>query len=97
MKELIDKTEVVTEIDKIINDANYVPFTDEVLGKLTACKKIKNFINTLEVKDVNDVYKQGYNDAIDKFCEFMQNCEGYVVSGNKCNYDNFIKYMEEQQ
>jgi len=40
-------------------------------------------------------YKQGYNDAIDKFCKFMQSCEGYVVSGNKCNYDNFIKYMEE--
>ena len=44
-----------------------------------------------------DAYKQGYKDAIDKVCEFMQSCEGYVVSGNKCNYDNFIKYMEEQQ
>lgn len=44
-----------------------------------------------------DAYKQGYKDAIEKACEFMQSCEGYVVSGNKCNYDNFIKYMEEQQ
>ena len=34
---------------------------------------------------------------IDKFCEFMQSCEGYVVSGEKCNYDNFMKFMEEQQ
>jgi hypothetical protein len=34
---------------------------------------------------------------IGKFCEFMQSCEGYVVSGEKCNYDNFIKFMEEQQ
>ena len=34
---------------------------------------------------------------IDKFCEFMQSCEGYVVCGEKCNYDNFIKFMEEQQ
>lgn len=34
---------------------------------------------------------------IDKFCEFMQSCEGYVVSGKKCNYDNFMKFMEEQQ
>lgn len=42
-----------------------------------------------------DAYKQGYKDAIDKFCKFMQDCEGYVVSGNKCNYENFIKYMEE--
>ena len=42
-----------------------------------------------------DAYKQGYKDAIDKVCEFMQSCEGYVVSGEKCNYENFIKYMEE--
>lgn len=34
---------------------------------------------------------------IDKFCEFMQSCEGYVVSGEKCNYENFMKFMEEQQ
>ena len=33
---------------------------------------------------------------IDKFCEFMQSCEGYVVSGEKCNYDNFMKFMEEK-
>lgn len=34
---------------------------------------------------------------INKFCKFMQSCEGYVVSGEKCNYDNFIKFMEEQK
>ena len=34
---------------------------------------------------------------INKFCEFMQSCEGYVVCGEKCNYDNFMKFMEEQQ
>ena len=33
---------------------------------------------------------------LDKFCEFMQSCEGYVVSGEKCNYENFMKFMEEQ-
>ena len=55
--ELIDKAEVVTEIDKIINETNNVPFTDEVLGKLTDCKKIKNFINILEVKEV-DINKE---------------------------------------
>lgn len=42
-------------------------------------------------------WELGWQDAIDKVCEFMQSCEGYVVSGNKCNYENFIKYMEEQQ
>jgi len=34
---------------------------------------------------------------INKFCEFMQSCEGYVVSGEKCNYDNFMKFLEEEQ
>lgn len=33
---------------------------------------------------------------IDKFCEFMQSCEGYVVSGEKCNYENFMKFMNAQ-
>lgn len=30
---------------------------------------------------------------IDKFCEFMQSCEGHVVGGEKCNYDNFMKFI----
>ncbi len=63
-----------------------------IMGKSDITESVGDFI----VKEVDDAYKQGYNDAIDKFCKFMQSCEGYVVSGNKCNYDNFIKYMEEQ-
>ena len=54
--------------------------------------EMKEILNTIQ-----ESYKQGYKDAIDKFCEFMQSCEGYVVSGEKCNYENFIKFMEEQQ
>lgn len=34
---------------------------------------------------------------IDKICEFMQSCEGYIVSGEKCNYNNFMKFLEEKQ
>ena len=44
-----------------------------------------------------DAYEQGYKDAIERFCEFMQSCIGYVVSGEKCNYDTFMKFMEGQQ
>ena len=51
----------------------------------------------LLVEERMEDWELGYKDAIDKFCKFMQDCEGYVVSGNKCNYENFIKYMEEQQ
>ena len=44
-------------------------------------------------KHYDDGYADGYKDAIDKACEFMESCVGYVVSGEKCNYENFIKYM----
>lgn len=50
-----------------------------------------------EFVDVIDAYMLGYKDAIEKACEFMESCVGYVVNGEKCNYENFIKYMEEQQ
>ena len=91
---LIDKSAVVEEIEKrrSRNSKNKLN-----LAAAFEDNYFLSFLDTLEVKDVNDAYKQGYNDAIDKFCEFMQDCEGYVVSGTKCNYDNFIKYMEEQQ
>ena len=46
--------------------------------------------------EITDAYEQGYKDAIDKFCLYMENCKGYVVNGSKCNYDSFIKFMEEQ-
>lgn len=49
-----------------------------------------------EFVDVIDAYVQGYKDAVDKFCEFMQSCEGYVVSGEKCNYENFMKFLNVQ-
>lgn len=107
MGELIDKTTVVAEIESYIsnykdivaktdrNDSTWVDSVSMIDAKIGVLQHLLFFLNTLEVKDVNDAYKQGYNDAIDKFCEFMQNCEGYVVSGTKCNYDNFIKYMEQ--
>lgn len=95
MKELIDKAAVVTAVKTIYNeDYKFLP-SDLVESVQDFKDDLLIALDTLEVKDVNDAYKQGYNDAIDKFCEFMQNCEGYVVSGTKCNYDNFIKYMEQ--
>lgn len=97
MEQYIDKAAVVAEIERLREEEYPCDTFEESTGYYNALDEIATFLNTLEVKDANDAYKQGYNDAIDKFCKFMQNCEGYVVSGNKCNYDNFIKYMEEQQ
>lgn len=46
--------------------------------------------------DLQDAYMAGYDKAVEKFCEWMQECEGYVVSGQKCNYENFIKAMGKE-
>lgn len=50
---LIDKAAVVAEIEGIEYETNYEPFTDEVLGKRKVCKDIKEFLDTLEVKEVD--------------------------------------------
>lgn len=82
----------------IIKKMNQLNNMEELCITMILCSVLHGLISVGDfiVKEVDDAYKQGYNDAIDKFCKFMQSCEGYVVSGNKCNYDNFIKYMEEQ-
>lgn len=51
--ELIDKATVVAEIERIEYETNYEPFTDEVLGKRNGCRKIREFLDTLEVKEVD--------------------------------------------
>ena len=48
---LIDKDALVAGIERIEYETNYEPFTDEVFGKRKVCKDIKDFLNTLEVKD----------------------------------------------
>lgn len=51
--ELIDKAAVVAEIKRIEYETNYKPFTDEVLGERNICKKIREFLDTIEVKKVD--------------------------------------------
>ena len=60
-----------------------------------ASKKATKYTVGEIAKHYNDGYSDGYKDAIEKVCEFMQSCD--VVSGEKCNYDNFIKFMKKQQ
>jgi len=52
--------------------------------------EMKEILETIDAS-----YKQGWKDAIEKFCLYMEKCNGYVVNGNKCNYDSFIKFMQE--
>lgn len=55
---------------------------------------------TNEMKDcleaINESYKQGYNDAVDKACEFM---EGFLWSSKPRYYliEDFKRAMNEQQ
>ena len=58
MGQYIPKSAVVAEIERIEYETNYEPFTDEVFGKRKVCKDIKDFLNTLEVKEV-DLEKLG--------------------------------------
>lgn len=51
--ELIDKSEVMAEIEKMRNEAH--PNSEWNHGYVTSCEKILSFLDTLEVKDVKDV------------------------------------------
>ena len=53
MKQYIDKSALVAEIERIENELNSEIFTDEFLGKRWFCKHIKPFLDTLEVKEVD--------------------------------------------
>lgn len=50
---MTDKEKILAKIKSLLNETNYEPFTDEVLGKICACKSLLSFIDTLEEKDVD--------------------------------------------
>ena len=66
MTQYIDKSAVMAEIESIEYETNYEPFTDEVLGKRKVCKDIKDFLDTLEVKEeildesIREAFKSGF-------------------------------------
>lgn len=53
MKQYIDKSALLADIERIENELNSEIFTDEFLGKRWFCKHIKSFLDTLEVKEVD--------------------------------------------
>jgi len=53
MKQYIDKSALVAEIERIKHETNYEPFTDEVFGKRYVCGSLLSFLDTLEVKEVD--------------------------------------------
>ena len=49
---LIDKDALVAEIEKLIDEAKIYP-SDFYCGRLSICKELMNFFDTLEVKEVD--------------------------------------------
>ena len=110
MKQLIDKSAVVAEIERRRRDWHYGSST-EAKFKREECDDILSFLDTLEVKEVDEEYngkamlhvlekgvKQGKRELIDRACEWLRkelvNFEDYSGMGEELISD-FRKAMEE--
>ena len=103
MKELIDKSAVVAAVKTIYNeDYKFLPsdlvesvqdFKDDLLTALDGLSTVKN---------ANDAYKQGYNDAIDKVCKWLKFNYAEFTDNTRLGIkideliNDFKKDMEEQ-
>ena len=69
MTEYIPKSALVAEIERIEHETNYEPFTDEVLGKRCTCRSLLSFINTIEVKEVEEPVSEDLEEAAFDYAE----------------------------
>ena len=83
--ELIDKDAVVAEIERIEYETNYETFTDEVFGKRKVCKDIKDFLDTLEVKEVD----------LEKELDFVKDAYYYFTSDERSSMKKVAKHFFE--
>lgn len=68
MKQYIDKSALLAEIERIENELKYEIFTDEFLGKRWFCKHIKSFLDALEAKEAdleNEIEEVKHNYKVD--------------------------------
>ena len=91
-KKLIDKDALVAEIDFILNETNYKPFTDEVLGERKVCRDIKDFLNTIEIKEV-DLEKEATKIVQSK--EFIESKESPILLIAKHFFELGLKLQKE--
>lgn len=99
-QKLIDKSAVVMEIKKIYNeDYKFLP-SDLVEGVQDFKDDLLIALDTLEVKETDDAYKQGYNDAIDKACDaYCRLCDTKECGDtSECEWvEKFRKRLMRQQ
>lgn len=78
---LIDKSALVAEIKKLEDEAKIYPSSFDC-GRLSVCKELMNFIDTLEVKEENSVWHNiddtpNYNlNGISDF--IIDSCYGHI-------------------
>ena len=65
MAQYIDKSDLVAKLKEIEHETNYVPFTDEVLGKRMVCKSLLSFIDNLEVKELEE--NVDFDSAVERY------------------------------
>lgn len=107
MKELIDKSKLLEELKKCekICEGYMSSHKDTVSqgianAKRAVCQHFIKFLNTLEVKETDDAYKQGYNDAIDKACDaYCRLCDTKECGDTgECEWvEKFRKRLMRQQ
>lgn len=92
MEQYISKAAVVAKIEGILNETNYKPFTDEVLGERKVCKDIKDYLDTLEGekvdldKEIDNVWNPHFNLGWD---------DNSLVAINHKSFESIAKHFFE--
>lgn len=83
---LIDKEKVVEEIEKLKDEAKIHP-SDFGCGRLSICKELMNFLDTLEVKEVDLEEEDAF---IEKATSYIQ--QHWIWNTNMI--EDFKNYMK---
>ena len=67
---MTDKEKIRAEIERLENELNYVPFTDEVLGKRAALKSMRSFIDSLPEEPATIDFEQELYKAFGQVKDF---------------------------
>lgn len=51
---MTDKEKILAKIESLLNETNYEPFTDEVLGKIQTLNELKSYIDSLQEEPASE-------------------------------------------
>ena len=84
MKQYISKDALVAEIEKIKDEAEIYP-SDFGCGRLSICKELMNFLDTLEVEEVD----------LEKELDFVKDAYYYFTSDEKDSMMKVARHFYE--